>query len=76
MNLRGRVAALLSLLWRVSVLALLVWNAVEVRQARQAAETAGVTAGQALQAVDELSNLIDEALGSDSGDDPQAQQGT
>jgi cytochrome c-type biogenesis protein CcmH/NrfF len=75
MTLRPRVAALLSLLWRAAVLALLVWNALEVREARRAADEAGAAAHQAIQAVDELAGLIDEAL-SDETDEEPAEHGT
>lgn len=70
MTLRPRVAALLSLLWRAAVLALLVWNALEVREARHAADEAGAAAQQATQAVDELAGLIDEALSDDTDEEP------
>jgi hypothetical protein len=63
-----------TLLWRGAVLALLLWNLHELRETRRAADEAREQASVAVQAVDELSNLIDEALGAD--DDAPAGQGT
>lgn len=70
---RGRRGA--GLLWRVAVLALLLWNVHELRETRRAADEARNQANVAVQAVDELSGLIDEALGGDD-DTPSADQGT
>ena len=70
---RGRGVAVL--LWRAAVLVLLLWNLHEVRETRRAADAARDQASTAVQAVEELSGLIDEALGDDDAA-PSADQGT
>jgi hypothetical protein len=63
----SRSARLATLGWRAAVIALLLWNLLETRAVREAAEGAMDAATAAQQAVGVLREDLDEAL---SGDGP------
>lgn len=68
-----RSARLATLGWRVAVIALLLWNLLETRAVREAAEGALDAATAAQQAVGVLREDLDEAMSGDSPVDESAE---
>jgi hypothetical protein len=62
----SRSARLATLGWRAAVLLLLLWNLIETRAVREAAQGAQETAAAAVQAVGVLREDLDEALSGDA----------
>lgn len=69
----SRSARLATLGWRVAVIALLLWNLLETRAVREAAEGALDAAAAAQQAVGVLREDLDEALSDDGQVDDAAE---